>query len=130
MKSEPDVYGWEHLVRDKKAPWTGVRNYQARNNLMAMKKGDLCFFYHSNIGKEIVGVMEIVRTHYPDPSDPSGKFVLVDVSPRQRLSQPVSLTRIKAHPALQNIPLIRQARLSVMPVSAAEWKIIMALGNP
>ncbi len=125
MKSEPDVYGWDTLVRDKRAPWTDVRNYQARNNMKAMKKGDQCFFYHSNIGKEIVGIMEVVKEHYPDPKDE--RFVLVDVKPVKKFDTPVTLATIKANDKLQDIALIRQSRLSVMPITAAEWKTILAL---
>lgn len=125
MKSEPDVYGWDTLVKDKVAPWTDVRNYQARNNMMAMKKGDQVFFYHSNIGREIVGIMEVVKEHYPDPKDE--RFVLVDVKPVKKLANPVTLVDIKANKSLQEIALIRQSRLSVMPITAAEWKTVLAL---
>jgi predicted RNA-binding protein with PUA-like domain len=125
MKSEPDVYGWDTLVKDKVAPWTDVRNYQARNNMMAMKKGDQVFFYHSNIGREIVGIMEVVKEHYPDPKDE--RFVLVDVKPVKKLANPVTLADIKANKSLQEIALIRQSRLSVMPITAAEWKTVLAL---
>lgn len=127
MKSEPDVFGWDMLIKRKTAAWDDVRNYQARNNMMAMKKSDLCFFYHSNIGKEIVGVMKIVREHYPDPADP--RFVLVDVAPDQKFKTPVTLATIKAHPKLQNIALIKQSRLSVMPIGESEWKVICGLGG-
>ena len=125
MKSEPDVYGWDTLVKDKVAPWTDVRNYQARNNMKAMKKGDQVFFYHSNIGREIVGIMEVVKEHYPDPKDE--RFVLVDVKPVKKFSTPVTLADIKANKNLQDIALIRQSRLSVMPITATEWKTILAL---
>ncbi len=125
MKSEPDVSGWDTLVTDKVAPWTDVRNYQARNNMMAMKKGDQVFFYHSNIGREIVGIMEVVKEHYPDPKDE--RFVLVDVKPVKKLANPVTLADIKANKSLQEIALIRQSRLSVMPITAAEWKTVLAL---
>ncbi len=125
MKSEPDVYGWDTLVKDKVAPWTDVRNYQARNNMKAMKKGDQVFFYHSNIGREIVGIMEVVKEHYPDPKDE--RFVLVDVKPVKKFANPVTLADIKANKNLQDIALIRQSRLSVMPITAAEWKTVLAL---
>ena len=125
MKSEPDVYGWDTLVKDKVAPWTDVRNYQARNNMKAMKKGDQVFFYHSNIGREIVGIMEVVKEHYPDPKDE--RFVLVDVKPVKKFANPVTLADIKANKNLQDIELIRQSRLSVMPITAAEWKTVLAL---
>lgn len=129
MKSEPDCYSWDRLKQDKITAWDDVRNYQARNNMMAMKRGDLAFFYHSNVGKEIVGIMEIAREHYPDPADESGKFVLVDVKYKKPLKTPVSLTDIKAHPKLQDIALIRQSRLSVMPISDEEWEIICRMGD-
>lgn len=123
MKSEPDVYGWDDLMKKHPAPWTDVRNYQARNNMKAMKKGDHVFFYHSNIGKEIVGIMEVAKEWYPDPADE--RFVLVDVKPVEPLKRPVTLAEIKDDPALQDIALIRQSRLSVMPITAAEWKAVM-----
>jgi predicted RNA-binding protein with PUA-like domain len=127
MKSEPDVYSWDHLVRAKKDAWTDVRNYQAANNMKAMKKGDQVFFYHSNIGREIVGIMEVVREAYPDPADPKEKFVLVDVRPVRKLAHPVTLADIKAHKELQNMALIRQSRLSVMPVTEDEWNTILEM---
>lgn len=127
MKSEPDVFSWEMLVARKTAAWDDVRNYQARNNMKAMKKGDLCFFYHSNVGREIVGVMEVVREHYPDPADP--RFVLVDVAPAQKFKYPVTLAAIKAHPKLQNIGLIKQSRLSVMPIAPGEWNLLIKMGE-
>ena len=123
MKSEPDVYGWEKKKKKHPAPWTDVRNYQARNNMKAMKKGEHIFFYHSNIGKEIVGIMEVVTEAYTDPADP--RFVLVDVKPVEKLKRPVTLAEIKAEPKLENIALIRQSRLSVMPITAEEWKTIL-----
>ncbi|MEK7802378.1 MAG: EVE domain-containing protein [Pseudomonadota bacterium] len=129
MKSEPNVYGWDNLKKDGVAPWTDVRNYQARNNMMAMKKGDLCFFYHSNIGREVVGIMEVVHEHYPDPHDEKGKFVLIDMRCKTQFKTPVTLAAIKADPRLQNIALIRQSRLSVMPITDIEWGIICELGG-
>lgn len=125
MKSEPDVFSWDDLVARKTAPWDDVRNYQARNNMKAMKKGDQIFFYHSNIGREVVGIMKVVREHYPDPADP--RFVLVDVAPVQKFARPVTLATIKAHKKLQNIALIKQSRLSVMPITPDEWEIISSL---
>ncbi|MFA7276944.1 MAG: EVE domain-containing protein [Pseudobdellovibrionaceae bacterium] len=122
MKSEPDVYGWNNLKADGTAPWTDVRNYQARNNMKAMKKGDLVFFYHSNIGREIVGIMEVVKEHYPDSTDP--RFVLTDVKCKEAFNKPVTLSQIKADPRLANIALIKQSRLSVMPITPEEWAII------
>ena len=126
MKSEPDVFSWDMLIQRKTAPWDDVRNYQARNNMKAMKKGDECFFYHSNIGREIVGIMKIAKGWYEDPADP--RFVLVDVAPVRAFSSPVTLADIKSHPDLQDIGLIRQVRLSVMPISDAHWDIICKMG--
>ncbi len=127
MKSEPNVYGWDNLKADGVAPWTDVRNYQARNNMKAMKKGEQVFFYHSNIGREVVGVMEVVNEHYPDPADL--RFVLVDMKCKKLFKNPVTLADIKADLRLQNIALIRQSRLSVMPITDEEWEIITDLGN-
>jgi predicted RNA-binding protein with PUA-like domain len=127
MKSEPDVFSWDTLVKKKAAPWDDVRNYQARNNMMAMKKGDEIFFYHSNIGREIVGIMGIQREHYPDPKDP--RFVLVDVVPEIKFKTPVTLADIKANADLQDIALIKQSRLSVMPITPKQRKIICKLGG-
>lgn len=127
MKSEPNVFSWDMLVKKKVAAWDDVRNYQARNNMMAMKTGDQCLFYHSNIGREVVGIMQVVREHYPEPKDP--RFVLVDVSPVKPFRKPVTLADIKADPALQDIALIKQSRLSVMPITPAEWKIITKKGG-
>lgn len=127
MKSEPFVWSWDQQVEKKTAPWTDVRNYQARNNMKAMKKGDQSFFYHSSKGLEIVGILEIVKEHYPDPADP--RFVLVDVKARQALKTPVPLAALKAHPDLQDMAMLRQSRLSVSPVTAAEWKIITKMGG-
>jgi predicted RNA-binding protein with PUA-like domain len=127
MKSEPNVFGWDDLKKRGTAPWDDVRNYQARNNMMAMKKGEQVFFYHSNIGKEIVGIMQVVKEHYPDPADP--RFVLVDMKCKKAFKRPVTLAQIKADPRLQNIALIRQSRLSVMPITDEEWQIICELGG-
>jgi predicted RNA-binding protein with PUA-like domain len=127
MKSEPDVFSWDDLKERGVAPWDDVRNYQARNNMKAMKKGDQIFFYHSNIGKEIVGIMEVVHDHYPDPLDE--RFVLVDVRCKKPFKNPVTLSQIKSDPRLENIALIRQSRLSVMPIAKDEWNIICKLGQ-
>lgn len=127
MKSEPFVWSWDQQVEKKIAPWTDVRNYQARNNMIAMKKGDQSFFYHSSKGLEIVGIMEIVKEHYPDPQDP--RFVLVDVKAAKPFKTPVKLADLKAHPQLQDMAMLRQFRLSVSPVTAAEWKIICKMGG-
>lgn len=127
MKSEPFVWSWDQQVEKKVAPWTDVRNYQARNNMKAMKKGDQAFFYHSSKGLEIVGVMEIVKEHYPDPKDE--RFVLVDVKALKPFKTPVTLADLKASPALADMAMLRQSRLSVSPVTAAEWKTICKMSD-
>lgn len=127
MKSEPDAYSWEQLLADKKTHWNGVRNYQAANNLKAMAVGDRAFFYHSNVGMEIVGLMEITRTAYLDPSDPKGKFVMVDVKPITSATTPLLLAAIKADPKLAEMQFVKQSRLSVSAVTAAEYKRICSL---
>lgn len=129
MKSEPDVYGWPKLVADGHGRWDGVRNATAANNLKAMKTGDRAFFYHSNIGKEIVGVMEIVREAYPDSSDPTGRWVMVDVKPLAPVKTPVTLAQVRADKKLKDMALVRFSRLSVQPVTAAEWKYICRLAG-
>lgn len=127
VKSEPHKYAWADLVRDGRTIWDGVRNHTAAINLRTMKLGDRAFFYHSNEGKEIVGIVEIVREHYLDPKDPAQRFPAVDVIPVEPLSTPVTLATIKADPALAAMELIRQSRLSVAPVRDAEWAHIMEL---
>ena len=131
MKSEPDAWSWDQQVLKggKGELWSGVRNHTAKLNLMRMKKGDRAFFYHSNIGKEIVGIVEIIREHYPDPTDETGKFVVVDVKAIEPLKQPVSLAAIKAEPKLREMALLKFSRLSVQPVTAAEWTAIRRLGG-
>jgi predicted RNA-binding protein with PUA-like domain len=129
MKSEPFKYPWSQLVADGSTFWDGVRNYEARNNLAAMKKGDLALFYHSNEGKEVVGVVEIVRESYPDPTTDDERWVVVDIEPRTALAEPVSLATIKADPKLAQIQLIRRGRLSVVPLTPAEFEHILALGG-
>jgi predicted RNA-binding protein with PUA-like domain len=129
LKSEPASYSWDQLVADRRTHWNGVRNFQAANNLRAMNIGDRAFFYHSNEGKDIVGIVEIVRPFYPDPSDPSGKFGMVDVAPVMPVERPVSLTEMKGVPELAGMALLRQSRLSVCPVSEAEWAIICRLAG-
>ncbi len=124
LKSEPFKYSWDHLVRDGRTHWDGVRNHQAANNLKAMKLGDRAFFYHSNEGLAIVGVAEIVREAYPDPSDPTGRFVMVDIKPVMPVKTPVTLSEIKAEPKLADLALVRQSRLSVVPVAGKEWQIL------
>ena len=117
MKSEPDAYSWAQLVKDERTGWSGVRNFQANNNMKAMKIGDQAFFYHSNIDRAIVGIMKIVKEWYPDPSDKSGRFGMVDVAPVRALKKPVTLAEIKAEPALAQMTLLRQGRLSVSAVT-------------
>lgn len=129
FKSEPSSYSWDDMVKDKRIHWDGVRNHQANNNMAAMKLGDRGFFYHSVKEKSIVGVVEVVREHYPDPSDPSGRFGMVDVQVVMPAKSPVNLSEIKAEPRLQKLALVRQSRLSVVPVSAAEWKIMCAMAG-
>ena len=131
MKSEPDVWSIEQQKKagQKGAAWDGVRNYQAANNLKAMKSGDLCFFYHSNIGKEIVGIVEVIKEHYPDKTDQSGRFVAVTVKFLKRLNQPVSLEEIKKYKELSHLSLIKQSRLSVMPIDSKSWKILNKMGK-
>lgn len=129
LKSEPSSYSWEQLVKDGRTHWNGVRNFQAAANLKAMKKGDQAFFYHSNEGKEIVGIVEITREAYPDPGDAEGRFVMVDVKPLKPVKAPVSLAAIKAEPKLADFKLVRQGRLSVVPVTTEEWRLICKMGQ-
>lgn len=129
VKSEPDAYAWDALVEDGETLWDGVRNAQASNNLKAMQPGDLAFYYHSNIGKEIVGIAKIVKAAVPDPKDDTGRWVAVTVAPVRPLSKPVTLAAMKADPALADFGLIRQSRLSVVPVSAEQWKHILAMAG-
>lgn len=129
IKSEPDVYSWDQFVKDKSTSWNGVRNYQAANNMKAMKIGDQAFFYHSNEGKEIVGVAAVSKLYYPDPTDDEGKFGMVDFKVVKPLKNSVTLAEIKKTSALKDIALLRQSRLSVSPVSADEWKIISKMGG-
>ena len=127
LKSEPSAWSWSNQVKEKTTMWDGVRNYQARNNLIKMKKGDLCFFYHSVSEKSIVGIVEVVKESYPDPTDNSGKFVVVDVKTKSKIKQAISLEIIKKTAGLENIPLLKQSRLSVMSISKKEWDIIIKL---
>jgi len=131
MKSEPDVWSFNNQIKAglKGATWDGVRNYQAANNLRKMSKGDLCFFYHSNIGKEIVGVVEVTKTAFLDPTDEKKKFVAVQVRFKKALNKPVSLENIKKNPNLSSLSLIRQSRLSVMPIDTKSWKIILKMSS-
>ena len=127
MKSEPDAYSWDDLVREGEGTWDGVRNYRARNNLQAMEVGDRAFFYHSNVGKEIVGIVEIMAARLPDPTDETGKWASVKVRPIEKLSRPVTLAEIKGDKSLQDIELIRLSRLSVAEIQPAEWERILKL---
>ena len=129
IKSEPSVYSWDQFVKDKKTSWTGVRNAQAAINLKAMKNGDLCFFYHSNEGKEIVGIAKVVKTAYLDPTDKAGKAVTVDVAPVEPLKNAVTLAAIKADPKFKDMGLVRQSRLSVSPVGDEHWKLILKMAG-
>lgn len=129
MKSEPGAFSWDDLVRDGMTHWDGVRNYQASNNMKAMKRGDRAFFYHSVNEKRIVGIVEVVKEYYPDHTDKSGRFGMVDVKPVKPMAQPVTLARIKDEPKLADLALIRQSRLSVMPIGEAEWRLICQIGE-
>jgi predicted RNA-binding protein with PUA-like domain len=129
MKSEPDVYGWDDLVAEKEGTWDGVRNHTAAINLRAMKLGDEAFFYHSNIGLEVVGIITISREWFPDVTDEKGRFVAVKVKPVRKLAQTVTLKAIKANPKLADMDLIRQSRLSVGKVQPAEWKEVMKMAG-
>ena len=129
MKSEPSGWSWDDQVREGTAEWDGGRNYQAANNLKAMKRGDRAFFYHSVNEKCVVGIVEVVKEYYPDPSDASGRFGMVDVTALRPFEKPVSLAQIKAAPHLAGLALVRQSRLSVLPVSKDEWKIICKMGE-
>ena len=129
IKSEPFKYSWEQMLSDKRTFWDGVRNYQARNNLREMKEGDLCFFYHSNEGKEIVGIVKIVKEHYQDPTTEDTNWVVVDVAPFQTLKKTVTLEQIKNDNRLANIGLVKQGRLSVMKLTQYEFDIILELSE-
>jgi len=129
VKSEPFKYSWDNLVADGKTFWDGVRNFQARNYLKSMKVGDKVLFYHSNEGLCVVGVAKVAKEHYPDPTDTEGKWVCIDLEPDFALNKPVSLAQIKQDPLLTNIPLLKQARLSVMPVTKEEFEQIVKMGQ-
>lgn len=129
MKSEPNVWSWDQQVKKGTESWTGVRNYQASNNMKSMVIGDQAFFYHSNIGKEIVGIVKISKLYYPDPTDETGKFGMVDVTALKSLKKPVTLVDIKNTPALKKMALLKQSRLSVSAVTPAEWDIILSLSQ-
>jgi predicted RNA-binding protein with PUA-like domain len=129
VKSEPDAFSWDEQVTNGVEPWTGVRNHSAKNNLKAMKKGDLAFFYHSNIGKEIVGIVRVAREAYPDPTAESGDWVCVDMQAVRAVPQPIPLSQIKADPRMSDLALVRLSRLSVAPVSAEHWTLLCELGG-
>jgi len=124
IKTEPGDWSWQDQKKHKVTHWDGVRNYQAANNLKAMQVGDLCLFYHSVTEKKIVGIVEIIKAAYPDPSDETGRFVMVDVRYLKDLKTPVTLETVKGDPRLSNLALVKQSRLSVMPVSQDEWAVI------
>jgi predicted RNA-binding protein with PUA-like domain len=129
LKSEPGHWSWDDQVKKGVEHWDGVRNYQANNNMKAMKIGDRAFFYHSVDEKRIVGIVEVVREHYPDPSDASGRFGMVDVKAVKPVERPVTLAEIKAEPRLSNLALVRQSRLSVVPVGDDEWRVICGMAG-
>ena len=131
LKSEPNVWSIDNQINlgSKGANWDGVRNYQARNNLKKMKKGDLCFFYHSNIGKEIVGIVEVIKTAFIDPTDKKKRFFAVKVKFKNKLKTPVTLENIKKNKDLKDLPLIKQSRLSVMSIDTKSWKIILKMSS-
>ncbi len=129
VKSEPDAFSWDQQVANGVEPWTGVRSHQAKNNLIAMRTGDRAFFYHSNIGKEIVGIVEVVREAYPDPGAEAGPWVCVDMKAVAPMPHPITLAAIKADPALAEMSLVKLSRLSVGPVTAEEWRYLCKLGG-
>jgi predicted RNA-binding protein with PUA-like domain len=131
VKSEPGAWSWEQQVKSgaKGTAWTGVRNHTAKQNLEKMRKGDRAFFYHSGEGKDIVGIAEVTREHYPDPTDKSGMFVVVDLKAVEPVPKPVTLAAIKAEPKLKDMALVKYSRLSVQPVTADEWKLVCKMGG-
>ncbi len=129
VKTEPDVFSWQKFVKDGKATWDGVRNYTARNNLRAMKKGDLALFYHSNIGKEVVGIAEVTREFYPDATAHGADWSVVDFAPVKPFNQPVTLKQVKEEPSLVEMALVKRSRLSVQPVLPSEFKKILSMGK-
>ena len=132
LKTEPDVFSWDHQLKRgaKGEPWTGVRNHTAKLNLMKMKKGEHAFFYHSNIGKEVAGIMEVIREHYPDPTAKSGEpWVAIDVKAIAPFAKPVTLVEAKTVPGLKDMVLVNNTRLSVQPVTADEWKLVCKMGG-
>ena len=129
LKSEPHAWSWDNQVKEGASMWEGVRNYQARNNLKEMKKNDLCFFYHSVTERSIIGIVKVVKEYYPDPTDKTERFVVVDVKATKKLKNPVSLEQIKNNNKLKDIALVKQSRLSVMPLKKTEWDIIIKMSN-
>ena len=129
LKSEPDAWSWDNQLKEGASMWDGVRNYQARNNLKEMKKNDLCFFYHSVTERSIVGIVKVVKEYYPDPTDKTDRFVVVDVKAIKKLKNPVSLDQIKENSKLKDIALVKQSRLSVMPLKKNECDIIIKMSN-
>lgn len=129
IKTEPSTWSWNDQVTKKTTSWDGVRNYQAANNLKAMAIGDRCFFYHSVSDRQIVGIVEVTRTYHPDPSDKTGRFGMVEVKAVKPLKKPVSLEDIKQEPRLAHLALVRQSRLSVMPIDEPAWKLILKMGK-
>ena len=129
VKSEPFKYSWDNLLKDGSTYWDGVRNYQARNNLKSMEKGDLVLYYHSNEGKEIVGVARVIKEFYQDPTTQDDRWVVVDIEPVNKLNSPVSLADIKQDKRLKNVPLVTQSRLSVMPVTKKDFETIVKMGK-
>ena len=131
LKSEPNIWSIDQQQKagSSGTSWDGVRNYQAKNNLKKMKKGDLCFFYHSNIGKEIVGIVEVIKTAFTDPTDKTNRFVAIKVKFKKKFNNPVTLENIKKNASLKGLALIKQSRLSVMPIDTKCWKNILKMGN-
>ena len=129
IKSEPNTWSWDDQIKEKITMWDGVRNYQARNNLMSMKVNDLCFFYHSVNEKKIVGIVSITKEHYTDPTDKTKKFVAVDVKTKKTLKNPITLKQIKKEKKLSHLALVKQSRLSVMPIDKISWDLICKLGG-
>jgi predicted RNA-binding protein with PUA-like domain len=129
VKSEPSAYSWDQLVKDRSTSWTGVRNFQASANLKKMAVGDLALFYHSGETREIVGVARVTKTYYPDPTDKTGKFGTVDIAAVKPVKTPVTLAAIKAEPKLKDLALVRQSRLSVVPVSDAHWTLLLKMAQ-
>lgn len=129
IKSEPGTWSWHDQITQKVTHWDGVRNYQAANNLKAMNIGDLCFFYHSGDERQIMGIVKVIKTAYPDPTDLTGRFVMVDVEWHENLKTPITLSAIKAHPSLSHLALVKQSRLSVMPVDPDSFELIYELSK-